>query len=546
MRIKSSKDICKSTLECDDLSVLFSIIDLVISNEFYYKDEALKNTIKKRLKYLIQKDRHLPTVSCLHNILFTKNINRKSFGYEIYELYINCILPKNNIQSALPIDDFSFITFILFMDSNLYLETENFELKKYCNESIKKLIIYIAKIYDIYPENQRLTDLLNKYSYITCDSLFKSISECNYKILIHDDKKCTSSNNDHVHELTMKKIYKKIEEIFNYVDKKEEFIDKISFLSMKTKKLFKSIDNIEREYEKKYNGIRFYINFIYGTFINFPFDEPINKIEISLKRIVNNIALNMNNDYFSFIKFGYAEPVYIETFDSSIIINSIIGAICDFKSYSIDMGKMAKIENIVSNVCYESDRNSRDDLFALESAQFNSMDSALEAYKKSSGKIHRAQNRVYNAYKKYKINEDKIDSQATKAVRFLKKMVLGDKRQELIEGKKFTPIGLIKKLLGGYVAFSIAPVITILALAVRFGLDKKTTNRERKKLIMELETELQLLDEKINDARSASDNKAKYALMRTRSEVNNAIRKLKFGLEADEKSKSSVKRVLNK
>ena len=50
---------------------------------------------------------------------------------------------------------------------------------------------------------------------------------------------------------------------------------------------------------------------------------------------------------------------------------------------------------------------------------------------------------------------------------YLKKMIVGDKRKEIIEGRKFTPIGLLKKLLGGYVVFSINPIVGALTLITR-------------------------------------------------------------------------------
>lgn len=547
MKIKNSKDIYTSIKECNSLSDLIEFIELIVSNDFYFKDEKIKKGIIQRLKYLIQKTAIPMSITHLHNILFNKNIIRDPLSYEIYELYINCIISKwENDLNVLPFDDFSSITFILFLDVNLYLEIENSNFKNCCNRAVKKLIKYIAKIYDICPENRNLDDFISLYSYITYDMLCKSITECDYKILVPNNKNYITYPDRDNCEIVMRRIYKKIEEIFNYNDKKKEFINKISFLLMKTNNLSRSMYKISADYSKEHEGINYYIDFIYGSFINFPFDEQLEKISTPLKRIISNIMLVMRNDQLSFVhSSGNFSLEPFSGYQSSLIITDIIKIIFEFKSY-IDSEKLTEINRIVNEICCKYNGELHDDLFALESIDFESMDTALEAYKKYSGKIQRGQNRVYNAYKKYKINEDKIDSQATKAIKFLKKMVFGDKRQELIEGKKFTPVSLIRKLLGGYVAFSIAPVITILALAVRFGLSKKTTARERKKLIMELETELQLLDEKIGDARSASDNKAKYALMRTRSEVNNAIKKLKFGIEADEKSKSSVKRVLNK
>jgi hypothetical protein len=62
---------------------------------------------------------------------------------------------------------------------------------------------------------------------------------------------------------------------------------------------------------------------------------------------------------------------------------------------------------------------------------------------------------------------------------------------------------------------------------------------------MELETEIKLIDEKIQDARGDNNREAKYAMMRTKSELENALKKIRYGLEADSRSLSNAKSVLN-
>ena len=45
-----------------------------------------------------------------------------------------------------------------------------------------------------------------------------------------------------------------------------------------------------------------------------------------------------------------------------------------------------------------------------------------------------------------------------------------------------------------------------------------------------------MLNEKIEDARAAGDNEAKYAMMRTKAEIEKTIKKIKYGIEAGTKS----------
>lgn len=52
-------------------------------------------------------------------------------------------------------------------------------------------------------------------------------------------------------------------------------------------------------------------------------------------------------------------------------------------------------------------------------------------------------------------------------------------------------------------------------------------------MIMMLEEEIQMTEEKIQDATSDGNRKAKYALMRSKNQLQNALNKLKFGMGVD-------------
>ncbi len=174
------------------------------------------------------------------------------------------------------------------------------------------------------------------------------------------------------------------------------------------------------------------------------------------------------------------------------------------------------------------------------------LDYVMEAYKKNSSVMHSAQHKIYKSFKKYKNAEDKIDSQVTKMTTAAKGLLIGDVRSEIVEGKKVTALGLVKSALASAAIFSIAPIRGLMLLLTRYALKKKTTVTERKKIILELEAELEMIEEKIDDARGDGNREAKYALMRTRTEIVNAIRKIKLGLEADERSISTAKSLINK
>lgn len=170
---------------------------------------------------------------------------------------------------------------------------------------------------------------------------------------------------------------------------------------------------------------------------------------------------------------------------------------------------------------------------------------ATEASHKLSGAMDKIQHKIYDAFKNYKDHEDQVDNQLTKLVTAMKKMVTGDTRAEVIEGKKFSVLGIFKKVLATAAIFSYSKVGLICVLLVRYTLRKKTMKSERKKIMQEIEVELQLIDEKIDDARGDRNRKAKYALMRTRAELQKTLEKIKYGMETDEKMTAAAHKVLD-
>ena len=177
--------------------------------------------------------------------------------------------------------------------------------------------------------------------------------------------------------------------------------------------------------------------------------------------------------------------------------------------------------------------------------QISDDDIATEAVHNDSPVMNDASKKIYKAYRNYKSAEEKVDSQISKAITGIKGVLTGDVRSEIIEGKKFSAIGLLKKLLGTVAIFSVSKIAGVVAIVVSYTLKKKTSVSERRKIIMELETEIKLIDEKIQDARGDGNRDAKYAMMRTKAELENALKKIRYGMEADTRSLSNAKSVLN-
>lgn len=162
-----------------------------------------------------------------------------------------------------------------------------------------------------------------------------------------------------------------------------------------------------------------------------------------------------------------------------------------------------------------------------------------------SKKMESAQAQIYHAYKNYKNAEQKVDSQITKMLQACKQLAIGDTRTEIIEGKKFSAIGLLKKALGTAAVFAFGPIKGIIALVIKYALKKKTTTAERCKILTELQVELDMINEKIEDAKGDGNRQAKYAMMRTKAEIEAAIGQIKYGLEVDQRNMEGAKNALN-
>lgn len=208
----------------------------------------------------------------------------------------------------------------------------------------------------------------------------------------------------------------------------------------------------------------------------------------------------------------------------------------DKEEYSVGPDEDAESEDDSS---YEDEEEYDPDKSNIDASQ------STKGYKKGSSKQANAQNKIYKAYAKYKNNEQKVDSQLEKMLSAAKRAFTQDKTEEIIEGKRFTPIGLLKKILMTAAVFSYSKIAGFIYLLTGWTLNKKRTDRQRQEILMEINTELKLIDEKIDDARGDGNRKAKYALMRTKAELERARDKIRYGLSASKDDMKKVSTYLN-
>ena len=59
-----------------------------------------------------------------------------------------------------------------------------------------------------------------------------------------------------------------------------------------------------------------------------------------------------------------------------------------------------------------------------------------------------------------------------------------------------------------------------------------------------MERELEIIEEKIEDAKGDGNKQAKYALMRTRNDLKTAIQRIKYNLPADDRANATAQAVV--
>ena len=154
---------------------------------------------------------------------------------------------------------------------------------------------------------------------------------------------------------------------------------------------------------------------------------------------------------------------------------------------------------------------------------------------KVSNFIKEKSTKVYSGYRKYKAQEQKIDSQVSKITANLAKSLIGidsnTNRRRVMGDEKFSVAGVLKRVMATYAIFSYNKIAALLLVITRFALRNKATDIERSKILDELKNEIDMVEEKIQDARASDkpeDRQAKYRLMRTKQNLENAYNRILY------------------
>ena len=130
---------------------------------------------------------------------------------------------------------------------------------------------------------------------------------------------------------------------------------------------------------------------------------------------------------------------------------------------------------------------------------------------------------------------DAINNKIDQIINFGRDM----KREKLIEGKNTIRVSKVLKAAIAIIAAKglikshplVGTAITLIGLLGARGLSKATEVREKRRIMLELETELKITKEKIEDAKAENAKEKKYQLMRIENELEKEIFRIKHGMK---------------
>lgn len=131
---------------------------------------------------------------------------------------------------------------------------------------------------------------------------------------------------------------------------------------------------------------------------------------------------------------------------------------------------------------------------------------------------------------------DYLDRGINGVAKFAKDLYVGgkDDREEIIMDKLPAISKIFKLCLVNLAAWGINPFLGVVSAIVTLCMQAKVRRRERNKLLRELKNELEIVEEKLRDAESSGDRKAKYNLIRIRQKMKSEIERIRYSWARDE------------
>ena len=173
------------------------------------------------------------------------------------------------------------------------------------------------------------------------------------------------------------------------------------------------------------------------------------------------------------------------------------------------------------------------------------LEEATKGKKGKDSKIWKVAHKIDKGVTKLASNAKETISRAISTpIQNIMKASKEERKKRIIEGKFYLKIWkLITRAVGaGVVYFFKGPLLAVIALVGSVVIDKIKDKRVKDQVLHEIETEIKIVDEKIEDAKSDASKQEKYALMRLKSELEREHKRIKYSLGPSTSDTKSIVR----
>ena len=329
-----------------------------------------------------------------------------------------------------------------------------------------------------------------------------------------------------------KKVLTILESIKAYMRENSNNVDKLKYLQECTRSLlykYKSDVAMETTYielSEDFNNLETLLK-----------DQPDNVIEYTI-----NELYHMNNllEYFIDSRLANREPkeedLYVKAIER---FNTLIESIfLDESDEDINVKDMIELYKVTEALCeYESTMEASSRIITKGTEKVTK--SIGNASAKSHG-ISSSSSKMGQIKRGAKIIDDRASDAINRKLDDIMNFTRDQKREKLITGKNTVKLGKCLKTLIKVAVSAAAmkawqgPVVgtitTVVGLLAARALSKRTEEREKKRILLELETELNIVKEKIEDAKGDNAREQKYQLMRIQANLEKEIMRIKHGM----------------
>lgn len=208
-----------------------------------------------------------------------------------------------------------------------------------------------------------------------------------------------------------------------------------------------------------------------------------------------------------------------------------------FEDREIEVEEVVRLYEITEALCeYESTMEASSRIISKGTEKVTKAIGNASAKSKGMGSVD---SKLAQVKRGAKIVDDRASDAINNKIDRILNFTRDQKREKLITGKNTIRVSKVLKAIIGILAAGTAlkakpllgAAVTLIGILGARGLSKATEVREKRRIMLDLETELKITREKIEDAKGENAKEKKYQLMRIESQLEKEIFRIKHGLK---------------